>query len=55
MWWENKINHRKNWWYYIIYNNLKDTIDGAKLIIESLIKTSTVNIVNIQLKSANLY
>ena len=35
-------------------NNLKDTIDGAKLIIESLIKTSTLNHVNIQLKSANL-
>ena len=35
-------------------NNLKDTIDGAKLIIESVIKTSTVNHVNIQLKSANL-
>ena len=35
-------------------NNLKDTIDGAKLIIETVIKTSTVNIVNIQLKSANL-
>ena len=35
-------------------NNLKETIDGAKLIIETVIKTSTVNLVNIQLKSANL-
>ena len=35
-------------------NNLKETIDSAKLLIESVIKLSSENNVNIQLKGVNL-
>ena len=35
-------------------NNLKDTINGAKIIIENAIKNSPNNNINIQLKSAHL-
>ena len=35
-------------------NNIKDTIIGSKLIIENIIKTSSMNSMNIQLKSVNL-
>ncbi len=34
-------------------NNIKDTIDGAKLIIENIIKISSINLVNVQLKSVS--
>ena len=35
-------------------NNLKETIDSAKTMIESIIKVSSVNSVNIQLKGVNI-
>ena len=35
-------------------NNLKETIDSAKLMIENVIKISTVNNVNIQLRGVNV-
>ena len=35
-------------------NNIKETIRGIKVMIENVIKNSTVDIVNIQLKNANL-
>ena len=35
-------------------NNLKETIDSAKIMIENVIKISTVNGVNIQLKGINV-
>ena len=35
-------------------NNLKETIDSAKLLIESVIKISSINNVNIQLKGVNV-
>ena len=35
-------------------NNIKDTINGSKLLIENIIKTSSMNSMNIQLKSVNL-
>ena len=35
-------------------NNINDIIRGAKLMIENIIKISTVDIVNIQLKNVNL-
>ena len=35
-------------------NNLNDTINGAKLIIENIINTSTVNVINLQLKNVNI-
>ena len=34
-------------------NNIKETIRGIKVMIENVIKNSTVDIVNIQLKNAN--
>ena len=34
--------------------NISDNIDGTKLIIENMIKNSTINSVNIQLKNINL-
>jgi len=35
-------------------NNMKDTINGSKLFIENIIKTSSMNSLNIQLKNVNL-
>ena len=35
-------------------NSIKETIRGIKVMIENVIKNSTVDIVNIQLKNANL-
>ena len=35
-------------------NNLKETIDSVKLMIENVIKNSTANNVNIQLKGVNV-
>jgi surface protein len=35
-------------------NNIKETINGSKLLIENIIKTSSMNSMNIQLKSVNL-
>ena len=35
-------------------NNLKEIIDSAKLMIENVIKISTVNVVNIQLRGVNV-
>ena len=35
-------------------NNMKDTINGSKLFIENIIKISSMNSLNIQLKNVNL-
>ena len=34
-------------------NDIKETISGIKVMIDNVIKNSTINIVNIQLKNAN--
>ena len=35
-------------------NNLKETIDSAKIMLENVIEKSSVNIVNVQLKGINI-
>ena len=35
-------------------NNIKDTIDGTKIIIDNIIKNSTLNSINVQLKNTNI-
>ena len=49
-----KLNKEKLDDIILSINNLKETIDSAKLIIESVIKMSSVNNVNIQLKGVNV-
>ena len=36
-------------------NNLKETIDSAKIMLENVIKISSINNVNVQLKGINIY
>ena len=38
----------------VSFNNIKDTIDGIKLHLDNLIKLSTMNSMNSQLKNINL-
>ena len=54
MWWE--YNSRKKSIDEIILNmnSIKETIRGIKAMIDNIISKSTVDIVNIQLKNANL-
>ena len=49
-----KINTEKIDNIILSINNIKDTLNGAKLIIDNIIKTSSMNSVNMQLKSVNL-
>ena len=49
-----KLNKEKIDDIILSINNLKETIDSAKLIIESVIKMSSENNINIQLKGVNL-
>ena len=49
-----KLNTEKIDDIILSINNLKETIDSAKLLIESVIKLSSENNVNIQLKGVNL-
>ena len=44
-----KINDIKSF-----INNINDSIKGAKIIIENILKISSVDFVNVQLKSVNL-
>ena len=49
-----KLNTEKIDDIILSINNLKETIDSAKTMIESIIKVSSVNSVNIQLKGVNI-
>ena len=49
-----KLNTEKIDDIILSINNLKETIDSAKTMIESIIKVSSVNNVNIQLKGVNI-
>ena len=49
-----KLNKEKIDDIILSINNLKETIDSAKTMIESIIKASSVNSVNIQLKGVNI-
>ena len=49
-----KLNTEKIDNIILSINNLKETIDSAKFILENVIKISTVNNVNVQLKGINI-
>ena len=49
-----KVNTEKIDDIILSVNNLKETIDSAKLMIENMIKVSSVNNINIQLKGVNI-
>ena len=49
-----KLNTEKIDNIILSINNIKDTLNGAKLLIDNIIKTSSMNSLNIQLKSVNL-
>ena len=49
-----KVNTEKIDDIILFVNNLKETIDSAKLMIENMIKVSSVNNINIQLKGVNI-
>ena len=49
-----KLNTEKIDNIILSINNLKETIDSAKLMLENIIKTSSVNSVNIKLKGINI-
>ena len=49
-----KLNTEKIDNIILSINNLKETIDSAKLMLENIIKTSSDNSVNIQLKGINI-
>ena len=49
-----KLNTEKIDNIILSINNIKDTLNGAKLIIDNIIKSSSMNSVNMQLKSVNL-
>ena len=49
-----KFNKEKINNIILAINNLNDTINGAKLIIQNIIDTSAVNVINLQLKNVNL-
>ena len=49
-----KINTEKIYEIVTSINNMKDTINGSKLLIENIIKTSSMDSLKVQLKSVNL-
>ena len=49
-----QLNNKKIEELIVSFNNIKDTIDGIKLHLDNLIKLSTMNSMNIQLKNINL-
>ena len=49
-----KLNTEKIDDIILSINNLKETIDSAKIMLENVIEKSSVNIVNVQLKGINI-
>ena len=48
-----QLNTKKIDEIIVSFSNIKDTIDGIKMSIDNLIKLSTINSMNIQLKNIN--
>ena len=49
-----EINKEKLDEIIVSNNNIKDTINGIKIMIDNIIKNSSINLINIQLKNINI-